>query len=780
MPLTTIQFKPGVIKDDPEDAIPGFATDSEKIRWVRGSPQALGGTERAGTDAIPGITRSLYSYTTTEGDTYGIFGSSSKLVCFDGVRVWNITPIRATGTLGTDPITTTAGGGAGQTVTVTVTDTAHGALLGDTVYFRGVTGFDNITIGVASGTLGSNPFTTTENSRLVVVTDTAHGLSDGDIARFTGASAVGGITIGGSASGTAFGASPFATTENEFVVVITLSSHPFFDGDTITISSASAVGGITLDGDYVVTVADANTISVVHTSAATSTATGGGSPTYSYERPYSVWVLNDDSYLIMHPEAATSGADGGGASVAYEYSVGYEITAITDADNYTISVAASGAQAGTTGGGSSVEVEYEINVGLTDGIGGKGFGLGGFGQGGFGLNEPDEDVTNPRVWAIDSRGDYAYAAPLGGTIYEWTRYTSYRAKALSNAPARVNWFIVTDQLNLMAFGCTSVEGKWQPMLMRHSDATNPNVWTPNLANTAGDLGPLGAGSFYVAAYRSRTGILAWTNTAQYGFTYTGQLDRLYQETLLGVGCGLIGPNAVVVDDGQAIWISPQRSFFIQQGGAPQHLLNPNRQWFEEQMPVGQNYKVFAEIDNLYHGIFFFFPTSQTGDCDTYLRWDSLEDPNGFLGWSNGTWDRTAWLDNLVFDKPIAVASDGKIYYHEQGLGENGDAVTRSITFAPIEAEDGDATMDVSRGLVSAKITGTLYLTGTFKYWPPNPDVVKGPFTLQDNIAYPTANSRVVDMDANGRQLQLKYESSGATDFWRVVRTRLDIAPGSAR
>jgi hypothetical protein len=332
----------------------------------------------------------------------------------------------------------------------------------------------------------------------------------------------------------------------------------------------------------------------------------------------------------------------------------------------------------------------------------------------------------------------------------------------------------------MAFGCTNNEGTYQPMLMRHSDATNPNVWAPNVANTAGDLGPLGEGSFFVGASNSRNSVLAWSNTAVYGLTYTGQLDRLYQDTLIGTGCGLIGPNAAVVDDGSAYWISPQRSFFSYQGGAPQHLLNPNRKWFEDQMPVGQNYKVFAEVDNLYHGIFFFFPTSQTGDCDTYLRWDVLEDPSGFLGWSNGTWDRTAWLDNLVFDKPIAVASDGKIYYHEQGLGENGDAVTRRIVYAPIEAEDGESTIDIARFVVSANITGTLYMTATFKYWPPNADVVKGPFTLQDSIAYPTSNSKVVDTDANGRQVEIKYESTGATDYWRVVRTRADIAKGTGR
>ena len=48
------------------------------------------------------------------------------------------------------------------------------------------------------GTLGSNPFTTTNASPTVTVADTAHGLAVGDIATYVGATTTGGLDMNGS------------------------------------------------------------------------------------------------------------------------------------------------------------------------------------------------------------------------------------------------------------------------------------------------------------------------------------------------------------------------------------------------------------------------------------------------------------------------------------------------------------------------------------------------------------------------------------------------------
>lgn len=69
---------------------------------------------------------------------------------------------------------------------------------------------------------------------------------------------------------------PFDTTDTLTTVVVNDTAHGAIDGDYVTFSGASAVGGITIDGEYQITYIDADTYSIEHSSAATSTVTGGG------------------------------------------------------------------------------------------------------------------------------------------------------------------------------------------------------------------------------------------------------------------------------------------------------------------------------------------------------------------------------------------------------------------------------------------------------------------------------------------------------------------------
>ena len=81
-------------------------------------------------------------------------------------------------------------------------------------------------------------------------------------------------------------ADPFSTTDTSATVTVAHTSHGLVVGQYVNFSGASAVGGITIDGEYVVqTVPDANSYTIEHSSAATSTAGpgGGASVAYSYE-----------------------------------------------------------------------------------------------------------------------------------------------------------------------------------------------------------------------------------------------------------------------------------------------------------------------------------------------------------------------------------------------------------------------------------------------------------------------------------------------------------------
>lgn len=77
---------------------------------------------------------------------------------------------------------------------------------------------------------------------------------------------------------------PFSTTAGLAVVTVAHTSHGCLDGDYVHFTGATAVGGLTISGEYTVTVVDANSYNITHSSVAGATAgPGGGTVSYSYE-----------------------------------------------------------------------------------------------------------------------------------------------------------------------------------------------------------------------------------------------------------------------------------------------------------------------------------------------------------------------------------------------------------------------------------------------------------------------------------------------------------------
>jgi hypothetical protein len=72
------------------------------------------------------------------------------------------------------------------------------------------------------------------------------------------------------------GSAPIATTSGSPLVVVTFSGHGAAVGDVVSFSGASAVGGLTLSGDYTITAVTSTTFTVNAGSNAGSTTSGGG------------------------------------------------------------------------------------------------------------------------------------------------------------------------------------------------------------------------------------------------------------------------------------------------------------------------------------------------------------------------------------------------------------------------------------------------------------------------------------------------------------------------
>jgi hypothetical protein len=76
---------------------------------------------------------------------------------------------------------------------------------------------------------------------------------------------------------------PFSTTSGSPIVEVTDAAGGYIDGDFVTFSGATAVGGLTLNGEYQITYDIGTTYTITASSNASSTATGGGSVTAAYQ-----------------------------------------------------------------------------------------------------------------------------------------------------------------------------------------------------------------------------------------------------------------------------------------------------------------------------------------------------------------------------------------------------------------------------------------------------------------------------------------------------------------
>jgi len=129
MPLTTLRYKPGVNRDVTSYTNEGGWVDSDKVRFRLGFPEKIGGWVKNTLNTYLGSARSLFPWTALDSTKFLGVGTNVKYYVLEGNAFNDITPIRAT-TTGTATFSV----GDGFTV-ATVTDSTHGAVVGDFVTF---------------------------------------------------------------------------------------------------------------------------------------------------------------------------------------------------------------------------------------------------------------------------------------------------------------------------------------------------------------------------------------------------------------------------------------------------------------------------------------------------------------------------------------------------------------------------------------------------------------------------------------------------------------------
>ena len=132
MPLQKLTFRPGINREGTAYDNEGGWFDCNLVRFRKGRPEKFGGWEKLTSNTYVGTARALHPWISLEGTKFLGLGTTWKYYIEAGNAFNDITPIRATTSAG--DVTFSASNGD---ATITVADTAHGAVKNDFVTFSG-------------------------------------------------------------------------------------------------------------------------------------------------------------------------------------------------------------------------------------------------------------------------------------------------------------------------------------------------------------------------------------------------------------------------------------------------------------------------------------------------------------------------------------------------------------------------------------------------------------------------------------------------------------------
>ena len=398
-----------------------------------------------------------------------------------------------------------------------------------------------------------------------------------------------------------------------------------------------------------------------------------------------------------------------------------------------------------------------FTAGSDDASTGAGYGISTYGTGYFGTPRPDSGTVTPATtWSFDTWGEYLVGCSTSdGKLYEWQldSATPTKAAVITNAPTSCQGLLVTAERSLLALAASGDARK-----VAWSDLEDNTVWTPSSTNNAGSVILQTTGKI-VCAKRVRGQNLILTDIDAHTLTYVGQ-PFVYQAEIAGRACGVVSANAVSVLDNMAVWMGI-KGFHIFDGYV-KPLSCEVYDYVFNNLNVNQISKVYAVNNAQYNEVWWFYPSANSNENDSYVVWDYLENH-----WSIGTLARTAGTDRSVFRNPIMIGANGYIYDHEVGL--NYDSALPYAESGPFQIGNGDNVLYINELIPDERNQGSVTATFKTRYYPTSTESTFGPYSLTQ----PTS------VRFNGRQIKMRVTTTTPSD-WRVGVQRLNGIAGGRR
>jgi hypothetical protein len=206
MPLTKLQFKPGINREITKYSNEGGWVDCDKIRFRFGYPEKFGGWEKMSSNTYQGTARRLHNWLALDGSNFLGVGTHLKYYIEEGGTFNDITPIRASTTNST---TFSATNGSAN---VTVTESNHGAAENDFVTFSNAVSLGGLVTASILNAEHQIVSVTNANTYVITVSVTANASDSGNGGSATDAEYQ--ITVGldSQVGGTGWGAGLFGGT----------------------------------------------------------------------------------------------------------------------------------------------------------------------------------------------------------------------------------------------------------------------------------------------------------------------------------------------------------------------------------------------------------------------------------------------------------------------------------------------------------------------------------------------------------------------------------------
>lgn len=518
----------------------------------------------------------------------------------------------------------------------------------------------------------------------------------------------------------------FTTVSGSSVVTVRLPNHGESIGNTYSVLINSVVGGITLQGDYIVqTVIDASHFTILGSQSATSSVTNqpinGGNARYNY-------------YLAF-----------GALPTGEGYGVG----------GYGMGGYGTGATPTANAGSPMVVDDWTLD------------------------NWASLLISCPILTTFNSPNG---VTEIGGPIFYWDPLGSTpTATIIPNSPiTNKGAFVAMPELQIIAYGSTST-GTQDPLLIRGCDAGDFTDWIPTPTNLAFSK-RLPRGSEIVVGLQMAQQLIFLTDLSLWTGQFIGGQD-VYSWNEMADECGCIAQKAANTLHDVLYWMS-QSQFFSFSGAGVQPLPCSVWDFIFQNLNKAFVANIRCATNTYFNEVTWYFPSiaSVSGENDSYVKYNVVTQ-----GWDCGTSSlaqyvgRSAWINQTVLGPPIGTdPSTNLIQQHEISNDADGQAMLPSFTTGFASMSEADVLMfvdqfwpDMKWGKFGSTPNATLMLNFIVAEYPTDVEngntQTFGPFTLSKAVQYVTPRFR-------GRLVALQMFSEDVGTFWRLGLPRYRSQP----